>query len=242
MTPGVPPDTPPSDGSATPVAPSDPGPAPRPTVPRGPFVLVAVVVLVLGAAVAVRSLTSTDGPADASALNGTELGAPQPRPEFTLRDTEGEPFAFAERTEGRLTLLFFGYTSCPDICPLHLANLADALDRPGVPRPVVVFVGVDHERDTPEAVRAFLDRFDPAFVGLVGTPDELRAAQEAALVAPAILEEPDEPGGDYLVGHASQIIAYTADDRATVVYPFGVRQQDWVQDLPVLARVPGEGA
>lgn len=208
---------------------------PERSVPRTPFILVGLTVLVLGLAVVARSQNPFDE-SDGSALNGTMLGAPQPRPEFTLTDTEGRPYDFAEETAGELTLLFFGYTSCPDVCPLHLSNLAFALDRPGVPRPTVVFVGVDRERDTPEAIRTFLDRFDPQFVGLTGTEEELRIAQQAANVAVAITEEPEEPGGDYLVGHSAQVIAYTADDQARVVYPFGVRQQDWIDDLPVLGR------
>lgn len=204
-------------------------------IPRTPFAIVAVTVLVLGIAVVIR-LQSPPEEGASSRLAGTELGTPQPRPDFTLTDTEGRPFSFADETAGQLTLLFFGYTSCPDVCPLHLSNLAFALDRPGMPRPKVVFVGVDRERDTPDAIRRFLARFDPTFIGLTGTDAELVAAQEAAQVAVAITEEPEEPGGDYLVGHASQILAYTADDLAHVVYPFGVRQQDWVNDLPILAR------
>ncbi|QYG95769.1 SCO family protein (plasmid) [Iamia sp. SCSIO 61187] len=208
---------------------------PKAKVPRAPFIVVAVTVLLLGIAVAFRAQNPMEEP-DRSALNGTMLGAPQPRPEFTLTDTDGRPYDFADETAGELTLLFFGYTSCPDVCPLHLSNLAFALERPGVPTPTVVFVGVDRQRDTPEAIRTFLDRFDPQFVGLTGTEEELRLAQEAANVSVAITEEPEEPGGDYLVGHSAQVIAYTADDQSHVVYPFGVRQQDWIDDLPVLAR------
>lgn len=221
----APPDTAPADDMAGSVR----------RVPRAPFVLVALTVALLGAAVAFRVANPPDEEVSA-ALNGTLLGEPQPRPEFTLTDTDGERFDFAEETAGELTLLFFGYTSCPDVCPLHLGNLAFALDRPGMPRPTVVFVSVDPVRDTPEVIRTFLDRFDSRFVGLTGTPEQLRAAQAAAQVPEAITEEPESPGDDYLVGHASQVIAYTADDQAHVVYPFGVRQQDWIDDLPVLAR------
>lgn len=210
-------------------------PAPQRTVPRAPFIVVAVTVLVMGIAVVLRSQNPIDEPASTQ-LNGTVLGRPQPRPDFTLTDTDGEPFDFAAETSGELTLLFFGYTSCPDVCPLHLGNLAFAVDRPGVPRPKVVFVGVDTRRDTPETIRTFLDNFDSQFIGLTGTEEELRAAQEAAGVTVAITEEPEQPGDDYLVGHASQVLAYTADDLSHVVYPFGVRQQDWIEDLPVLAR------
>lgn len=211
---------------------------------RAPFVLVGTVVVLLGVAVALRVQgADPDSQIEAGAslgaeldLSGTVLAEPWPRPDFTLTTTYGEPFDFATETAGRLTLLFFGYTSCPDICPIHFATLAGAIGRGDVPDPIVVFVGVDAARDTPEAVRAFLDRYDSDFIGLVGTPDELDAAQIATGVPVAIAEPPDE-SGEYLVGHAAQIIAYTPDDLAHVVYPFGVRRQDWVKDLPRLATI-----
>jgi len=211
---------------------------------RAPFVAVGLTALVLAAAVLVRVRLDADGGSDAVGtgalgLRGTELSEPKPRPSFTLTTTEGERFDFGEETRGRLTLLFFGYTSCPDVCPIHLATLAGALEQLGTIDPVVVFVGVDHARDTPEAVRAYLDRFDRDFIGLVGTPEELEAAQVAAGVPVAVIE-PADADGDYLVGHAGQILAYTADDQNHVVYPFGVRRQDWVHDLPRLAEIAAD--
>lgn len=224
-------------GPPPPPAPEPAPPPERPKIPRAPFILVAVVVLVMGIAVAIRaqdpaqpSTEASDGP-----YAGTEQD-PRPRPDFTLTDTDGQPYDFGAETEGRLTLLFFGYTSCPDVCPLHMANLAYALEQPGVPRPLVVFVSVDPQRDTPEVIRSFLDRFDEGFVGLTGTPEQLADAQTAAGVAVGGAVEAISPGDDdYLVGHASQVIAYTAEDLSPVVYPFGVRQQDWIDDLPRLA-------
>jgi protein SCO1/2 len=210
----------------------------------GPFLLVGLAGLLVGLVAVLRAggpTAGSDGPpvtvrsADYD-VTGTVLADPWPRPSFTLTTTEGRPYDFATETAGRLTLLFFGYTSCPDICPIHLATLADVLARPGMPRPLVVFVGIDANRDTPAAVREFLDHFDPEFIGLTGTPSELEAAQLATGV-PVAFAEPADEDGDYLVGHASQIVAYTPDDLAHVVYPFGIRQQDWVHDLPRLTSV-----
>lgn len=207
-----------------------------------PYLFVTVAALAIGLGVAVRLSSDANGAAtatpvaDSRGLGGTVLAEPWSRPAFTLTTTDGRPFEFARETAGRLTLLFFGYTSCPDICPIHLATLADALARPGMPDPIVVFVGIDPARDTPAAVRAYLDRFDTTFIGLVGTPAELDAAQTATGVPVAFAEQPDVDGS-YLVGHAAQIVAYTPDDLAHVVYPFGVRQQDWVRDLPRLSGI-----
>lgn len=165
---------------------------------------------------------------------GVLLDEPLPRPEFVLHDTSGTPYDFAAETAGRLTLLFFGYTSCPDYCPLQLAMLDQVLERPGAPQVTVVFVGIDPDRDTPEVVRAYLDRYNSRFVGLTGTAAQIEAAQEAAGVPPGVADM-DPPGEDYVIGHGAQIIAYSPDDLAHVVYPYGVRQQDWVGDLQRLA-------
>lgn len=177
-------------------------------------------------------------------LRGVELAEPIEVPAFTLDDTEGRPYAFREETAGQLTFLFFGYTSCPDICPVHMANLAAALgDLPyGERRRIeVVFVSTDPERDTPGRIREWLDRFDRDFVGLRGPLERVNEIQHALNLPPAVLEELETRGDaatggadDYLVGHASQILAITGDGRARVAYPGGIRQTDWRHDLPEL--------
>jgi protein SCO1/2 len=115
------------------------------------------------------------------------------------------------------------------------AVLAD-LDYADRARIRVVFVTTDPERDTPGRLREWLDRFDRSFVGLRGSEAEVNAIQ-AALHLPAAVRQPSGPGplpGAYGVGHAAQVIAFTADGRARVVYPFGTRQSDWAHDLPRL--------
>lgn len=188
---------------------------------------------------------------DAAGWHGGILTEPQPRPSFTLTDTAGQPFDFPSRTAGRLTLLFFGYTSCPDICPIHMATLSLALDQPGMPRPAVVFVTTDPARDTPERLRSWLDEFGTDFIGLTGTPDQIRAAEEAAGLATSFAVDAEgrpvdtsAPPADYEVGHASQIIAYGPDDLAHIVYPSGVQRDDWEADLPRLeaGEIPTAGS
>lgn len=172
-------------------------------------------------------------------LHGTVLQPPWPKPDFTLTDTEGRAFDFRSGTDGFLTLLFFGYTNCPDVCPIHMANIAavlEDLDYADRTRIRVVFVTTDPERDTPEVLRAWLDRFDSTFVGLRGSESEVNAIQ-AELRLPAAIRQPSQPGplpGAYAVGHAAQVLAFTADGPARVVYPFGTRQSDWAHDLPRL--------
>jgi protein SCO1 len=172
-------------------------------------------------------------------LAAQPMAAPLPRPDFTLTDTAGRPFAFSKATAGRLTLLFFGYTSCPDVCPAHLASLAAGLkaltpeQRDAVD---VVFVGVDPERDTPERVRAWLDHFDARFVGLTGSEADLAAAQRAAAVPGAFVDERWD--GGYTVAHASFVLVYTGDDQAHLRYGLDTPSAKWAHDLARLAGKP----
>lgn len=167
-----------------------------------------------------------------------ELGAKLPnplRPQFQLRDTEGRTFDFATESKGSVTLLFFGYTRCPDVCPVHLANIAGALKK--LPYRIasqvqVVFVTTDPDRDTPELIREWLDQFDTEFIGLTGTAEEIAAAGRQVKIAPAV-KEPQE-NGDYLVGHSARVIAFTPDGAGRYLYPFGIRQADWAAEIPAL--------
>ncbi len=172
---------------------------------------------------------------------GTRLANPIPRPEFSLIDTEGVEFDFHARTEGYATLLFFGYTNCPDVCPVHMANIAAALDQVGWQtrrRVKVVFVTTDPDRDTPERIRGWLDRFDPTFVGLRGTIEEVAAIQAELNLPPSVI--PSDTTAEYEVGHAAQVLAFSPSGMATIAYPFGTRQADWVHDLPLLAKTHGD--
>ena len=168
-------------------------------------------------------------------LRGTLLPDPWAKPDFVLTDTRGEPFDFRSETDGYVTLLFFGYTYCPDICPVHMANLGAVRRRlpPEVSNRIkVVFVSTDPERDTADRIRGWLDTFDRSFIGLRGALDTVNAIQRELKLPDAIRLEGD--GADYTVGHAAQVIAFTADNVARVVYPFGIRQADWAHDLPRL--------
>lgn len=173
-----------------------------------------------------------------SGFAGVELAEPLAKPAVTLTDTEGRPYDLRAETDGRLTLLFFGYTNCPDVCPVHMANLAAVL-REGDPglrsRLRVLFVTTDPARDTPERLREWLGAFDRTFVGLTAPLEEVNRVQAMLHLPPAAAEPAMGADSAYGVGHASQIIAFSPhDDRAYVVYPFGTRQRDWAADIPRL--------
>jgi protein SCO1/2 len=171
------------------------------------------------------------------AYRGGIVTPPLPKPRFVLTDTSGARFDFWNRTQGSVTLLFFGYTNCPDQCPMHMANIGAALKKlpPGIADQVkLVFVTTDPARDTPTELRQWLDSFDKHFVGLTGTEAALEAAQKAAGVPTA--QKTAAPGGNYAVAHANFVVAYTRDNLAHVIYPGGVGKDDWTHDLPLLIR------
>jgi protein SCO1/2 len=176
------------------------------------------------------------GEQDASDYHGSVMSQPVAKVDFTLIDTDGQPFHFLAETEGYVTLVFFGYTHCPDVCPIHMANIAAVLkDFPFDLRQQfkVIFVTTDPERDTLEHMREWLDAFDPSFIGLWGTVDEVNAVAAAMWLPPAVRVNAED--GSYEVGHSANVVAFTRDNRAHVRYPFGTRQADWAHDLPKLA-------
>ena len=205
----------------------------------------------LGACVLALALALGDHPPAASEpnwevglLHAARLGAtyrgglvtpPLSKPRFTLTDTAGAPFEFWKKTLGHVTLLFFGYTRCPGECPLHMANIATGLQTmpAGLADQVkVVFVTTDPARDSPPVLRAWLDHFDGRFIGLTGSEAEIELAQKATGVSPA--RKAALAAGNYAVGHASFVLAYTKDNLAHLIYPGGVTQTDWAEDLPHL--------
>ena len=173
----------------------------------------------------------------APTYHGGLVAPPLPKPKFTLTDTSGVPFDFWPQTQGYVTLLFFGYTHCPDECPMHMANLASSLQQ--LPTEVgeqvkVVFVTTDPARDSAAVLRGWLDNFDTRFIGLTGSEAAIAASQRSAYLAPA--NKTAHTGHDYGVNHASFVLAYTKDNLAHVIYPGGITAEDWAQDLPLLAK------
>jgi protein SCO1/2 len=193
--------------------------------------------MVLVASVACRR---DDAPARTGPdFRGVVLQTPIEKPDFTLTDFNGAPYNFRLQTADKVALLFFGYTHCPDVCPLHAANVAAVLKQlPFETRDAIrfVFVTTDPDRDTPERLKSWLGAFDSSFIGLRGTQEEVNRIQAGLRLAPARKEYPGQDSSAYLVGHAAQVIAFSPDGFARVEYPFGVRQEDWANDLPKLAR------
>jgi protein SCO1 len=171
-----------------------------------------------------------------STYRGGLVTPPLPKPAFTLTDTSGAPYDLRAKTQGYVTLLFFGYTHCPDMCPLQMAMIGRALKNmssESVDQLRVVFVTTDPGRDKPAVLREWLDHFDRRFIGLTGTDAAIKAAQVAAGI-PVASKSAVRPDGNYDVGHASFVLAYTKDNLAHVIYPVGMKLEDFAHDLPLL--------
>ena len=167
---------------------------------------------------------------------GLRIEPPRPKPDVTFTTTAGRPFRFRQETDGRPLLLFFGYTHCPDVCPLHMANIAAALRQlsPELNQAVqVVFVTTDPRRDTPGQLRGWLDHFSPRFIGLRGDSTVIaEAMQYLHLTEPLPL--PMTHDTNYTVSHPAMVLGFARDNLAHVAYPFGTRLEDWVRNIPEL--------
>lgn len=146
---------------------------------------------------------------------GTVLPGGKALPEFSLQDDHGQPFVPAS-LKGKWSLLFFGYTHCPDVCPTTLGTLKNAWDklsqsRGGVDDLQVVFISVDPERDSIEHLKEYVDYFDPAFTGVTGSPEELMKLSRS-MGAIYANTKPDEQG-NYLVDHTAAVFAIDPDGR-----------------------------
>lgn len=188
-------------------------------------------------AAATPACRSTPKPFSGEGLAGPMIVPALPKPDLVLPATDGRIFDLRRETEGYLTLLFFGYTHCPDLCPVQLANIATAMHRlpPAITDRIrVVFVSVDPARDTPSVTRAWLDHFDKRFIGLTGD-----SASVAYALTQLRLGHPMAPTAidstAYTVNHTVVVLAFTTDNLAHVAYPSGIRPDDWAKDLTSLA-------
>jgi protein SCO1/2 len=119
-----------------------------------------------------------------NALSGSVMNPPWPAPEISLVDHNGTTFSLSAQ-RGSVVLIYFGYVNCPDECPLTMAHLKLARENLGKQgdRMQVIMVSTDPPRDTPTALKAFLGKFDPSFLGLTGTPEQLQRVWKAFGVA-----------------------------------------------------------
>ncbi len=171
-----------------------------------------------------------------SKYKGTELAIPVTIPDVTLTDTAGQPFALKARSAGKITLVYWGYTHCPDVCPTTMADIAEALRLlPADQRSQigVDFITTDPQEDTAPVLKAWLGKFDPSFVGLTGTVDQVDGSAKAAGVP---VDPPSKQAdGSIAVDHGTQVSVFGKDGVAHVVWLEGVTSKDMAHDISVVA-------
>lgn len=168
-------------------------------------------------------------------LRGSVIDPPLTAAEIPLTDQHGNPFRLADY-RGKVVLLFFGYTYCPDVCPATMAELRAArsmLKPEQAARVQVVFITVDPARDTPESIQEYVSRIDPTFLGLSGTEQELSAVWKAYGVFREI--EPTD-GGSYLVAHTSRVYVIDVNGNFSLSFAFGTPPADVANDLRILLK------
>ncbi len=144
----------------------------------------------------------------------TDIGDIMPPLDFTLTDEEGET-VHGEDYRGKATLVYFGYTFCPDVCPITLSRLGDTirhLDDETRDNIQVLFISVDPSRDTPEVLKRYTDAFGPEFIGLSGEQAEIDAVTNRYRIAYEYGEENEN--GDYLITHSSAVFAFDREGQA----------------------------
>jgi protein SCO1/2 len=205
----------------------------------GPLLAITLVATACGAGSSASPSVKRDRSASLTAsqvgaeLLGAVLRPANREPKIVLTDTSGQRYDLQTRNQGKVTLIYFGYTHCPDVCPTTMADIAESLRQSSaaVRRNVVVlFATVDPRRDSLSVLRRWLANFDPAFIGLRGSLGQIAAAERAAGVPPSRIAT-----NGTTIQHSAIIAAYTPDRLEHVFYgenPSTI--EDLRHDLPIL--------
>lgn len=168
----------------------------------------------------------------------TVLDKPFEKPDLVLTDTRGKTYDFRAETAGRPTLIYFGYTHCPDVCPLTMNNIAVAkkqLPQEQQDELRIVFVTTDPERDTPAALGKWIKGIDPQVVGLTGDFDTIQAG--ARTLGISIDPPRKDDNGKTVSDHGTQVIAFSPKtDGGYVLYGEDATVDDYTKDLPKIIK------
>ncbi|MFD7706173.1 SCO family protein [Streptomyces sp. NPDC059786] len=168
----------------------------------------------------------------------TVLDQPFEKPDLLLTDTQGEKYDLRAETKGRPTLIYFGYTHCPDVCPLTMNNLAVAkkqLSKAEQDKLRIVFVTTDPDRDTPAALGKWLKGIDKDVIGLTGDFSTIQAG--ARTLGISIEPSTKDKDGKVVSVHGTQVIAFSPKtDGGYVLYGEDATVDDYTKDLPKLVK------
>lgn len=186
--------------------------------------------------------TATDNSAtESTALKSGVFDPPRMAPEFSLPSSRDNQFTLSEQ-RGKVLVLGFGFSNCPNVCPMTLANLAQTYKNLGdlAEQVQVVYMTVDPERDTPAQLREYLAKFNAQFVGVTGSADELAAVRQAyGIIAK---KEVHKNGGTYEVHHSSYIYLIDRDGLLRALVPFGKSAGDITHDIKILLQEKSQQA
>ncbi len=211
------------------------GSADTPTIEEEPagfwarykWLVIGVAALIMGLLVGWAIISFIGSP---YTYHGTVIQSPDPDSNFTLTGPGGQEVNLRD-FRGQAVLLYFGYTFCPDVCPATLVELAQATDILGddAQKTQVIMVSIDPERDTPEKLEEYVTHFDPSFIGVTGTEDEVAAV---ATQYGIFYEKHDGTvATGYLIDHTASVVVIDPDGYLRLVYPFGTPAQDIAEDL-----------
>jgi protein SCO1/2 len=188
--------------------------------------------VLLGLALVLGVTLTACAKSSADTFAGAVLHRPYHAPATELTDTDGQPFSLADSTDKRLTLVFFGYTHCPDECPATMSTVASALlqlddaDRREVQ---VVFVTTDPARDTGPVLRHWLDHFSSSFIGLTGSLPTIKKI--ATDVGVPVAKGRRLPSGGYDVTHGTQLLGMDGKNQIPVVWTLGTTAPELAHDI-----------
>lgn len=205
---------------------------------RVPIVLLAAAAAAL-ALLAGALVARAPGP-EAAAWNGTVMQPPLAIEDFALTAHHGGPVRLSD-FRGEVVLLFFGFASCPDVCPATLSEVDRALASLGPERAgrvQVLFVSVDPERDTPAALADYVTHFDPSFLGATGTPEQIAAAESRF---GAYHTRRESEAGETTFDHTARLSLIDPEGALRLSYGFGFRAEELAADLRRLLPGPDGG-
>ncbi len=173
------------------------------------------------------------GGARSASFNGVDITGADYARKLDLPDIDGKRRSL-EEFKGKLVVVFFGYTHCPDVCPTTMAELAQVKQSLGADGDKLqgIFVTVDPQRDTPEILKAYMSSFDPSFIALRGTPEETAALAKDFKVFFA--QVPGKAAGSYTVDHTAGSYVFDTAGRVRLFERYGAGQEKLVSDLKAL--------
>lgn len=217
-------------------------PSPRPLVPSRRLLLALPAAAALAGCDRVAGWFKAGGSASAAApaptFSSTDITGASFARQLALPDTDGTPRTLAD-WKGKVAVVFFGYTQCPDVCPATMVEIAEARKALGADgdKLQAIFVTVDPERDTPEILKAYMANFGPNAIGLRGSPEQLAAAAKEFKVIYA--KVPGKTAGSYTMDHSAAAFVFDPQGRVRLYVPYGSDPLKLAADVKTLLATSG---